>query len=182
MNFLDQIVLNFFTDHRVEWLSFVMLIITYCGSYVIIGGLTLLSSVSFYINKHGARALAILVSVGGSAITVFILKQLFDRERPLGAMYTELSSSFPSGHATFAMALYGFFLYTIWDHDKHHLKNPFITFLTILIILIGVSRLYLGVHYISDVLAGYIIGFGWLLISHSISKSKFWRLLVGERL
>lgn len=183
MDFIDQSVLSFFTNNRIEWLSFFMLVITYSGSYMLVGGLTFLSALSFYIHKHFSRILSLLISVGGSAITVFIIKNIFYRVRPLTeAIYLETSSSFPSGHATMAMALYGFLFYVIWRHDKHHLRNPFIIFLFILIILVGLSRLYLGVHYFSDVLAGYAIGFIWLLISHSISKSKIWRFLDSERL
>jgi undecaprenyl-diphosphatase len=173
MGSIDQAVLNFFTNNRVEWLSFTMLVITYCGSYLIVSGLTFLSAISFYIHKHTSRILPLIVSVAGSSLTTYILKNIFNRARPLGALYPETDSSFPSGHATVAMALYGFLLYVIWKHDKHHLKNPFIIFLAVLIILIGVSRLYLGVHYFSDVLAGYAVGFVWLLISiHMTKKSQ----------
>ncbi len=171
MNFVDQTVLNFFVSSRVEWLSFIILVITYSGSYVVISGLTFLSVVSFYIHKHTARILPLLVSISGSAATVYILKHVFYRARPLAeALYLETSSSFPSGHATMAMALYGFILYTIWKHDKHYLKNSFIVSLSALIILVGASRLYLGVHYLSDVLVGYVIGFIWILLSTKLHK------------
>lgn len=183
MQAIDQNVLNFFINLRVEWLTFLMLIITYSGSYVVIGGLTTLSALSFFIHKHYLRIITLLISVGGSAVTVYLLKNLFYRARPLTeALYLESTYSFPSGHATWAMALYGFIFYTIWTHQKHHLKNPFIIFLGALIILVGASRLYLGVHYLSDVLAGFAIGLLWLWISHSISKLKIWHLLGNERL
>ena len=179
MNFLDQSVLNFFTHNRVEGLIFIMLIITYSGSYIVVSGLTFLSALSFYIHKHTARILPLLVAVGGSSITTFILKNILNRERPLGAVYPETDPSFPSGHATVAMALYGFLLYTIWKHDKHYLKNPLIVFLAILIVLIGISRLYLGVHYFTDILAGYLVGFVWILIvskiENKIEKLLNWR-------
>ena len=171
MDFMDQAVLNFFVANRVEWLSFLMLIITYSGSYILAGGLTILSFLSFFIHKHKASAISLLISVGGSLTSVFILKNILQKARPLTeALYLESSSSFPSGHATIAMALYGFILYTLWKHNKHHLKNPLIIFLAILIPLIGLSRLYLGVHYLSDVLVGYIIGFIWVVISLYIKK------------
>jgi len=173
MDFADQIVLNFFAAHRLEWLSFIMLSTTYLGSYVVVSGLVFLSALSFYVHKHGNRILPLLVSVCGSALSVYVLKNIFDRARPVvEAFYLEPSPSFPSGHATMAIALYGFLLYIIWKHDKHSFKKPFIVFLAILIILIGISRLYLGVHFISDVLAGYIIGFIWLLISIYLAEKK----------
>lgn len=173
MNLIDQAVLNFFATNRVEWLSFVMFVITYSGSYIVISSLTFLSAISFYIHKHTHRILPLLTVIGGSTITTYIIKHIFYRARPVAeAFYLETGSSFPSGHATAAMALYGFFLYTIWRFDKHHLKNPFIIFLVALIIFVGVSRLYLAVHYLSDVLAGYLVGFIWLLISARLIKKK----------
>lgn len=168
---LDQLVLNFFVNSRVEWLSFIVLVITYCGSYIVVSGLTFLFAVSFYIHKHTARIFPLLVAVGGSTVTTYIIKHIFFRARPLAeALYLESGSSFPSGHATVAMALYGFLLYTIWKYDKHYLKKPLIIFLLILIVLIGVSRLYLGVHYLSDVLAGYAVGLIWLFMSIKLHK------------
>ncbi len=164
MDFIDQTVLNFFTNIRVEWLIFVMLTITYLGNAIMVSILTVLAVVSFYIYKHYARILPLLISVGGTTVTVYILKELIDRARPLVALYPEGTSSFPSYHAAAAVALYGFFLFTIWKHDKHYLKKSFMTFLFVLIFLIGVSRLYLGEHYFSDVLAGYVIGLFWLMI------------------
>ncbi|MEK7200891.1 MAG: phosphatase PAP2 family protein [Patescibacteria group bacterium] len=170
MNFIDQTVLNFFANNMVDWLIFVMLVITYLGNFVMVGVLTFLSAISFYIHKHTARILPLFVSVGGSSITVYILKNIFDRARPIGGLYSELTSSFPSYHATAAIALYGFFLYTIWKYDKHYLKKPLIIFLLILIVSIGASRLYLGVHYLSDVLVGYVVGLIWLLLSIKLHK------------
>ena len=183
MQAIDTSILSFFTNHRTEWLNFFMLTVTYSGSYVVAGGLVFLSAISFYIHKHTGRVLQLLISVGGAVGTTYALKHIFFRARPLAeALYLETGSSFPSGHATIAMALYGFLLFALWQHDKHHFKNPLIFFLTILIALVGVSRLYLGVHYLSDVAAGYAIGFIWILISLAISKSKIWPLRDNERL
>ena len=167
---IDQAVLNFFTATRVDWLIFVMLVITYLGNTVMVLVLTFISAASFYIHKHIARIVPLLVSVGGSSVTVFILKNIVDRARPIGGLYTETSSSFPSYHAAAAIALYGFFLYTIWKHDKHTLKKPFMIFLFVIIVLIGLSRLYLGVHYLSDVLAGYAVGLVWLVVSAKLHR------------
>lgn len=171
MQAIDQNVLNFFAENRVEWLSFVMLVITYAGGYMVASIVTALSALSFFIHKHGSKILPLFISVGGSTATVFIIKNIFDKARPISeALYLESSPSFPSGHAAIAIALYGFILFTIWQHDKHHLRNPFIIGLFILILLIGVSRLYLGVHYLSDVLVGYVIGFVWLTIGLAARK------------
>lgn len=188
---IDQTVLSFLVENRSEWLSFFALVITYSGDYILIGGLTFLSAVSFHIHKHTARILPLFVAVGGSAATVYIIKHLFYRARPVAeALYLETGSSLPSGHATMAMALYGFLLYIIWSQsaketlqEKNHLLHKLLTVLLgTLIILIGVSRLYLGVHYLSDVLLGYFIGFVWILISLAIPKLKIWLLPGSEHL
>ncbi len=172
MNFIDQSVLAFFVANRFEWLSFLMLVITYSGGYMLVGGLALFSAISFYIHKHTDKILPLFVSVGGSALTVFVLKNIFYLARPLEAVYLESGSSFPSGHATMAMALYGFLIYAIWSHsaeasrDKNRSLHKFLTiFLGILIVLVGASRLYLGVHYFSDVLGGFAIGLIWIIAS-----------------
>jgi membrane-associated phospholipid phosphatase len=172
MNFIDQSVLHFFTNNRIEWLTFIMLVITYSGSYMIVGGITFLSALSFYIHKHAQRIFPLLMTVGGSAITTFLIKNIVSRARPpiIDMVYPETDPSFPSGHATSAMALYGFIIYVVWKLDKHSLKNPFIIFLSVLIILVGVSRLYLGVHYFTDVLGGYLVGFIWILIGAKIEN------------
>lgn len=179
MIIMDQAVLNFFAENRMEWLSFIMLVVTYSGSYILVGGLTFLSAIFFLIHRHAARIVPLLVSVAGSAATMFILKYTLERDRPLGSLYMELSPSFPSGHATMAMALYGFILYMVWSHDREPLRNPFIAFLIVLVMLVGVSRLYLGVHYLSDVLAGYAVGLIWLFISirlyRKIERLIHWR-------
>ncbi len=183
MQAVDQNVLQFFAENRTEWLSFLMLVVTYAGGYMVASVVTALSAISFLIHKHTSKILPLFISVGGSTATVFIIKNIFDKARPLAeALYLEPTSSFPSGHAAVAIALYGFILFTIWQYDRHHLRNPFIFCLALLILLIGISRLYLGVHYLSDVLVGYIIGLAWLLISLAISKSKTGLLPDGKRL
>lgn len=143
-------------------LNFVFLVITYSAGILTVITVTALSILSFAIHKHFGRIKQILISVLGTAGTVFLLKNIFNIPRPEGAFYIEATPSFPSGHAAIAMALYGFLFATIYKHDKHHLKNKTLFLLALLVILIGVSRLYLGVHYLSDVLVGYLIGFLWL--------------------
>ena len=163
-------------------LDFIFLTITYAGGYLVVIEVTLLASLSFLIHKHRGRILPLLISVVGSAVTVFLLKFIFDTARPIGSFYMENTPSFPSGHAAIAIALYGFLFYVIWHHEKHPLKNKTLLLLALLVTLIGVSRIYLGVHYVPDVLVGYLIGLGWLCISVGVSKSKFLRLPDNGRL
>jgi len=97
-------------------------------------------------------------------------KIVFHRPRPEFPVYVETSFSFPSGHATIAIALYGFLAYILIQEVHSWKKKVNIFFGAILLaILIGLSRLYLGVHYVSDILGGYLLGFLWLIVGISIA-------------
>ena len=92
------------------------------------------------------------------------LKFMFSRQRPLEYMLIdETGYSFPSGHSMVSMAFYGFLIYLCYKLiDKKWLRNLSITLLSLLIALIAFSRLYFGVHYPTDVLAG--LTFGYILL------------------
>ncbi len=94
------------------------------------------------------------------------LKFIFRRERPLNvAIIEETGYSFPSGHSMASLAFYGFLIYLLYKSSiKKKLKIALITVLVIIILLIGASRIYLGVHYLSDVLAGFSFTLAYLII------------------
>lgn len=101
-----------------------------------------------------------------------LLKQLFQRKRPLSPLLKAAKGlSFPSGHAIMAVTFYGLLIY-ILQHtiDINWLRILSTILIIILIFLIGFSRVYLRVHYASDVLGGFIIGSLWLLISLAVIK------------
>ncbi len=152
--------------------DFVFLTITYSAGFLVAMLVTLLSALSFVLHKHTKRVASLLISVLGSVGTVWVLKHLFNTPRPLGALYTESSPSFPSAHAAIAMSLYGFLFWVIYKHEKHHLQNKSLILLALLILLIGFSRIYLGVHYVSDVLVGYLIGLLWIWLSFRVTKTR----------
>jgi undecaprenyl-diphosphatase len=98
-------------------------------------------------------------------------KIILHRSRPDTALYIENTFSFPSGHATIAMSFYGFLTYLlIRNFSKWKRKTNIFFSGFAIIILIGFSRLYLGVHYLSDVLGGYLSGAIWLIIAISLSE------------
>lgn len=144
--------------------------VTYFASPFVAVLLTALSIISFLIYGHKERILPLLISVCGSGLTVWIVKNLFDTARPINAFYTENSPAFPSGHSAIAVALYGFFLYLAAQHQNHPFKKPLVILLSAIIFLIGLSRLYLGEHYLQDIVFGYLIGFFWLIISIRVMK------------
>ncbi|WP_169727867.1 phosphatase PAP2 family protein [Desulfovibrio inopinatus] len=106
----------------------------------------------------------LLVSAGLDYVLTNVVKWLVKRPRPSGAVYSESFYSFPSGHASIAMALYGFFVYLLLTRRKTGVSGGGIVVqwglvvFAVLIVALGVSRLYLGVHYPTDVVAGYVLG------------------------
>ena len=101
-----------------------------------------------------------------SASTNFVLKQIIQRPRPVGhRLIDEKGYSLPSGHSMVSMAFYGFLIYLIYKNIKNkYVKYISIALLSILIVSIGISRIYLGVHYPSDILGGYTLALSILIL------------------
>ena len=91
---------------------------------------------------------------------------------------TENGYSFPSGHAMAALGFYGFIIYLLWHMNlRKKVKIIFSVLLSILIILIGMSRIYLGVHYASDVFAGYLVSGAYLILYITLVKRYLWGVI-----
>jgi membrane-associated phospholipid phosphatase len=109
----------------------------------------------------------------GSLTLMSSLKLLFARTRPLDPVFQAARGfSYPSGHAMSAMTFFGLLIYLVWDNTKSMPVRWLLTILLVIIIfLIGFSRVYLRVHYASDVIAGFSLGLIWLVLSlWSINK------------
>ncbi|HQE23905.1 MAG TPA: phosphatase PAP2 family protein [Syntrophomonadaceae bacterium] len=133
--------------------------ITQLGSplaFVIGGVVSMLVCIRWGKNLQGLILNLCLVSSWG---IMHILKDIFGRPRPSGEHLTYATGfSFPSGHAMISMAFYGFIAYLLWTNLPHKSGKWGAYLLVILIISIGLSRVYLNVHYASDVLAGFLLG------------------------
>jgi undecaprenyl-diphosphatase len=117
-----------------------------------------------------------LVAILGSGIMTLLIKTVVGRARPIGniPLYIEKLSSFPSAHAALVVALFGFLLYCL-IRFRFNLFTKIISVLLclLIILLVGFSRLYLGVHFASDVIAGYLVGLLWVLVAMHISRAGF---------
>ncbi len=123
-------------------------------------------------------ALPLMVSVAGSSLFTALGKLAFHRPRPVEAMLAEHSYAFPSGHATIAVAFYGFIGYLLIRGSKRWTHRVNLFFATLfLVLLIGLSRIVLGVHYLSDVLSGYLVGTLWLIVAIGITE---WLVATGR--
>ena len=118
------------------------------------------------------------LSIFSNLVIITILNQLLKRilQRPRPTEYRiieETGYSFPSGHSMISMAFYGYLIYLIYKYVKNkYIKWISIILLSILICAIGISRIYLGVHYVSDVLGGFLISISYLVIFIS-ATNKF---------
>ena len=132
------------------------------GTIFIISSAVLL----FIIIKNKKIGFLILANLAIIAALNQLLKHILKRPRPTGYRLIEVSGySFPSGHSMVSMAYYGFLIYLIYKYVKNkYIKWISICILSIFICLIGISRIYLGVHYTSDVLAGFLISITYLIM------------------
>ena len=157
---------------RTPLLSHAFTWITILGSVPFVVGTAGVVGLFLWRSKiHRAYAFGLAGTLLGAAATGYMMKILVGRARPSGLIPSviETSFSFPSGHATAAMALYGFLAYLICALFPER-KAPVLTAAVLLIGVIGFSRLYLGVHFPSDVLAGYLLGGLCLLIGIAVAK------------
>ncbi len=164
----DQQVFSYLKNHVSPRNNEVMLFFTFLGTHeflipanlVLIAYFLLVKKEKWYSIKIPAIALS---SLG----LMFALKFVFHRQRPLVPLLEEAKGlSFPSGHALMSVTFYGLIIYIIFKTIKNkELKWTLICLLLILILVIGFSRIYLRVHYASDVIAGYCIGFLWLVFT-----------------
>ena len=142
-----------------------VLLITHFGGLEIILVISLVINASLVLKGHWKDASLILGATLGGTGLMMALKGFFQRSRPvLGApILSETGYSFPSGHSTVSMCFYGVLIYLVLRHCKEPWARFILCFvLASLIVLIGLSRVYLGVHYPSDVIAGFCIGIAWL--------------------
>ena len=128
----------------------------------------LLGAIVFLWNRRRRAALALMLSCTGSELVVFFGKAGFGRPRPpaMLAVVTPLDASFPSGHANISVALYALGFYLLFRTTRSPRLRPLWLVLAALFpLMIGFSRLYIGAHYLSDVLAGWSVGLWWSILA-----------------
>jgi undecaprenyl-diphosphatase len=170
----DQTVNNFILQVRTPGLVHFFLLVTSLALPQFAIGLSIAFLAFLSLKKKRVFLMPFLVSFLGGVLTNLLSKISLQRGRPLNAIYAESTYSFPSGHSTLAIVLYGFIFYYFWKRRKTRIGKSVVLALGLVLILgIGFSRIYLGVHYFSDVLGGYLLGLIWLCTGIGLAE---WRL------
>lgn len=147
--------------------------ITFLGTHYFLIPLNLFLVIWFlFVRKHKWYSIKIPTIAISSVLLMLLLKQIFERPRPLIPLLEAARGfSFPSGHALMSTTVYGLLIYIFWLDVRNAVLRWFliITF-TLLVLAICLSRIYLRVHYTSDVLAGISLGIAWLIMSVTIIR------------
>lgn len=161
--FFDQPILLFVHSFASPFLNAFFTTVTHLGESIYILIVAMILAAYFAYKRAYQKAVVLLLSMGGIVVANTVLKFIFQRDRPTlwAHLVSETNFSFPSGHAMisigFAMALVAIF----WN-TKYRVIT--IVLAAIGTLLVGLSRLYLGVHYPSDILAGWCVSVAWVLL------------------
>lgn len=143
--------------------------ITWFGSTI---GIISMGIISLFIFKDKKIGISMIICLIVGTTLNNVIKFVFARTRPdINPLVIETSYSFPSGHSMMSMILYGYLIYLIYNYlENKKIKWIFISVLSILIFCIGFTRIYLGVHYVSDVIGGFVLGIAYLIVFIQVSK------------
>ena len=166
---LDRAILVWLNDQATPWLDRVAVEVTALGDTLVVVALAVIAASLLGLLGRRAYAWLLVAAVGGAAVITPVLKIIFDRPRPqvfeVRAHFAEVTAAYPSGHATLSMVTLATVAFIIHRLSRRRWTGVVaMVAAAAVILLIGLSRLYLGVHYPSDVLAGYAVGFAWAVL------------------
>lgn len=169
--YIDSVVYKYVSKYISDNNTNFIKILTYLGSGIVVISITLFALIFIKNKKY-----ALYMSIDLLLITIFqlMLKNIFARNRPIDInLIDENGYSFPSGHSLTCFAFYGFIIYLIYISGiNKKIKIIFITLLSFVILFVGLSRIYLGVHYFTDVIGGFLFSLAYLIIFTTIIKKQ----------
>ncbi|OGL23725.1 hypothetical protein A2791_00615 [Candidatus Saccharibacteria bacterium RIFCSPHIGHO2_01_FULL_46_30] len=169
---IDDRILLAINHRATTTLDTIVVWATELGGVIAVSTISLLLIALYAFKKQWRSAAMIALSIGGAGVLNFGLKLLFERSRPelWTHLVTESSYSFPSGHAMLSSAL-ALALVSIFWGTKYRVAVAIVA--ALYIAMIGFTRLYLGVHYPSDIIAGWCASFAWVIIVTGIAHTFF---------
>ncbi len=162
---LDDTVLVWLALHREAWLTSVMLGATALAATFAVMLVSLCVILMLRMRRHHAAFVGFVFSITTANLAVFVIKEWVGRLRPPDSIqvYQETGYSFPSGHTVNALVLYAFLAYLGWHILPRRWRAPLVAASMGIIAAVAFSRLYLGVHYLSDVIGGFVVGTVFLI-------------------
>ncbi len=163
---LDEKVFAAISPHITESRTKFMVFISFLGNHTFLIPANLLLIIFFVARNKKGLAIRVGIIALANLFLMSLLKKYFQRLRPEHPLIEGITNfSFPSGHAFMSVAFYGFLMwYAAVSIDNKKIERSIIVFLLAVIFAIGFSRIYLRVHYVTDVLAGFCIGFAFLMV------------------
>lgn len=171
-NNMDIKIYNFIISFKSEFNTYFFKIITFLCSIKFIALMCIISILLTLIKKDKSYLLIIFATLVSSVVNL-IIKNFIRRDRPdkINWLITESNFSFPSGHSMMATVFYGFLTYLLHRSKLNKsVKIIILIMVLFLILLIGISRIYLGVHYTSDVIGGFLWGSTLLILIIVLTK------------
>jgi membrane-associated phospholipid phosphatase len=161
---LDDRLANWLHAHATEPLTTFFEAVTKLGNGIVLAGVTAIAAYLLARRRLFRDAVLIVLAYCGAEVLSYGLKLGFKRDRPFftDPIATANTYSFPSGHATVSLATYGALAYVLARHVLGRARFAILGAAALLVSLIGFSRLYLGVHFLSDVIAGFSAGTAWV--------------------
>lgn len=168
---LDRLIAKIVVFWRTPPTTLFFIWVTRLAQWYTIILIGLIASLVFWHKQFRYAIISLWVATAGSTIFCLIAKYMVGRQRPSNGIYKELFFAFPSIHATVSITTFGFLAYFLCRQVKSWFLRTLIVFSAgFLILNVGISRIYLGVHYLSDVIGGYLLGLLWLIAGIAISE------------
>ena len=161
---IDASLIKFSQSIENDFLTSFFKLLTHLGSFITIIILTIVLAI---ILKPVLLKIFVVINVGVVGAFCLIVKKIIERPRPVGiALIEETGFSFPSAHSMISVVFYGFLIFIIWKMIKNKTLNIVLTSIfSVLALTIAYTRVYLGVHYITDVCAGAVAGLAYLIVA-----------------
>lgn len=162
---LDDGVASWFHEHATPALTHIARVVTFFGSVGFVAAASVGVVIVLIVRKSWSQSLALALAVGGGSLLNILLKHFFHRQRPVleSPLVTLSSFGFPSGHTMGSTLFYGLLAVFVANSVRTWRLRALVSCLAVLwVALIGLSRIYLGAHYLTDVLGAIAVGLAWL--------------------